>query len=149
MRCEVEDLGELLVDFAVHLDGRAVGNLHDNLFHFGLDLAQSLKCQLADHFRSNRSPHVNPIPFLAGLAVLPLGRVGFRLARSHIADIAQGSRSFFPELRHSLQLWLVLCCLDRLAAVHAGKVDSCAVLPVDLGSRLELAAADGALPAKP
>src|SRR5438046_7049192 len=102
LRREVENLGELLVDFAIHLDGGAVGDLHHDLSYFWPDLAQSLKRQLADHFRGDRSAHVNPIAFLAGLAVLPLRRVGVRLARSHVAGIAEGSDSLSSGLRRFL-----------------------------------------------
>jgi hypothetical protein len=108
---EIENLSELLMDLAVHLDGRAVGNLNDNLFGFRPDLAQRLKGQLADHLGSDWPAHVNPIAFLAGLAVLPLGRVGVGLARGHIADVAKGSNSLFPGLRHMLRFRLALLWL--------------------------------------
>src|SRR5947208_16583518 len=83
LRREIENLGELLVDLAVHLDGGAVSNLHDDLSYFRLDLAEGLKRHLADHFRGDWTAHVNPIAFLAGLAVFPFSRVGVRLDRSH------------------------------------------------------------------
>src|SRR5439155_21992210 len=106
LRREIENLGELLVDLAVHLDGGAVGDLHHDLSYFRLDLAEGLKRHLAHHFRRDRPAHINPIAFLAGLAVLPLGRVGVKLASSHIAAVAQWSRSSFPGLRNALHLWL-------------------------------------------
>ena len=89
----VEDeplLGELMTE--------ALTDLDDDLLDFRLDLAQNLKREFPDHFKCDGSAHVNPIAFLAGLAVFPFSRVGVRLARSHIADIAEGSRSFFSEL---------------------------------------------------
>ena len=70
---EIQDLGELFVNLAVHSDGGQVCNLDDDFLDFRLQLAQGLKDQFADRLERYRPADINPVAFLAGLAVLPFG----------------------------------------------------------------------------
>jgi transposase len=87
---EIENLGELLMNLAVHPHGGPASHLDHDFPGFGFQLAQGLQGECPNHFQCDWSADVNPVTLLAGPAEFPLSGVKLRLAGGDVTHVAKG-----------------------------------------------------------